>query len=114
MIYFRYSGVEISFDQFQIKTNENYVAYKLQNLIAEFGGLLGLFMGCSVLSLIELLYFCFTSIIVMNRKQQFKGRKKKKKHQQILPVYSRNGLWIMDHCHCNKNIQHIDQDFNVN
>jgi hypothetical protein len=46
----------------QITKTENFVAYKLQNFIADVGGLLGLFLGSSLLSLVELLYGCIPSI----------------------------------------------------
>ncbi|KAG5683738.1 hypothetical protein PVAND_013003 [Polypedilum vanderplanki] len=41
---------------------ETFVAYRLQNFIADLGGLLGLFLGCSILSLIELIFFTITAI----------------------------------------------------
>jgi len=41
----------------------------LENFIAECGGLLGLFMGWSILSIVELFYFCIKGILA--RKQEF-------------------------------------------
>jgi amiloride-sensitive sodium channel len=39
-----------------VEEQENYLAYTLQNFVADFGGLVGLFLGFSVLSLVEIIY----------------------------------------------------------
>ncbi|KAG5667655.1 hypothetical protein PVAND_015629 [Polypedilum vanderplanki] len=49
----------IGFKDHIVTEYETFVAYKLQNLIADIGGLLGLFLGCSVLSLIEIIYYFY-------------------------------------------------------
>ncbi|XP_070504703.1 pickpocket protein 28-like [Chironomus tepperi] len=53
-----YARMAIRFNDHSIDEQENYVAYKLQNFIADFGGLLGLFMGCSILSIVEVIFHC--------------------------------------------------------
>lgn len=40
---------------------EKFVGYKIQNFIADIGGLLGLFMGCSLISIVEIFYFVLHS-----------------------------------------------------
>lgn len=68
------SRLAIRFNDHTIQEQENFVGYKLQNFIgkkknysnfilkfvilADFGGLLGLFMGCSLLSIVELIFYC--------------------------------------------------------
>ncbi|XP_070496595.1 pickpocket protein 28-like [Chironomus tepperi] len=56
------TSIKIIFEEFLIDEQTNFVAYKLENFIAECGGLLGLFMGCSMLSIVELFYLCFKKI----------------------------------------------------
>lgn len=42
------------FEDFLFQQQQYYVAYKLQNLVADFGGLLGLFIGCSLITIVEI------------------------------------------------------------
>ncbi|CAG9804870.1 unnamed protein product [Chironomus riparius] len=48
-----YAAVSIKFDESQIVKRTNYVTYKLQNFVADIGGLIGLFLGFSLLSLFD-------------------------------------------------------------
>ncbi|KAG5683736.1 hypothetical protein PVAND_013001 [Polypedilum vanderplanki] len=66
-----YSFFSIRSRNHVIDEYENFAAYRLQNFVADFGGLLGLFLGCSIISLVELIYFCINGIY------------KKIKHQDI-------------------------------
>jgi len=45
-----------------IEEQDFFVGYKLQNFIADTGGLLGLFIGCSILSIVELIYYLIKGI----------------------------------------------------
>jgi hypothetical protein len=78
--------LEMSFDEFQVKSSEISVTYQLPNLIAELGGLLGLFMGCSLLSIIELFYFCFASIVFIGKRRAAK-KSEEKEVRCVLPTY---------------------------
>mgnify|MGYP003406654927 FL=1 len=55
--------LDVQFVGETVEETEHYVAYKLQNFISDAGGLLGLFMGCSLISIVEILYFIVQSII---------------------------------------------------
>ncbi|CAG9808682.1 unnamed protein product [Chironomus riparius] len=57
-----YSYFYVNFNDHEVQIHETYVAYKVQNFIADLGGLLGLFLGCSLLSMIEVLYFIFMAL----------------------------------------------------
>lgn len=46
----------VRFETDEIFEYENLVSYQLQNFIADFGGYLGLCLGCSLLSIIEIFY----------------------------------------------------------
>jgi hypothetical protein len=72
----------MSFDEFQIKNHQNFVSYQLPNLIAELGGLLGLFMGCSLLSIIEIFYFCVASVAHVR-----KARELRNQNRNVLPTH---------------------------
>ncbi|KAG5676491.1 hypothetical protein PVAND_006322 [Polypedilum vanderplanki] len=67
-----YSRMAIRFNEHSIEEQENFVAYKLQNFIADFGGLLGLFMGCSLLSIVELIFHCIRACINKRGKNEMK------------------------------------------
>jgi Amiloride-sensitive sodium channel len=78
---------------------ENFVSYRLQNcenlfklkiisifnllisVISDFGGLLGLFMGCSLLSIIEIFYYLINHVILIIKTK----RKAKKSASQTGP-----------------------------
>lgn len=45
-------------DNIEFEEQEHFVAYGLQNFIADAGGLLGLFMGYSFLSIAEFIHNC--------------------------------------------------------
>lgn len=48
-----YTIFRILWDDSQISETTNYVTYKVQNFISDIGGLVGLFLGISLLSLFE-------------------------------------------------------------
>lgn len=57
-----------------VQEQENYVAYTLQNFISDCGGLIGLFLGFSLLTFVEKIY---KSVALIYRKiKEFKSRKK--------------------------------------
>lgn len=49
-----HSGFQIAFGDSQILESTNYVTYKVQNFVSDIGGLAGLFLGFSLLSLFEI------------------------------------------------------------
>lgn len=55
-----HSTLSIWFEDSQIIKRTNYVTYKLQNFMSDVGGLIGLFLGFSLLSLFELLLKVFS------------------------------------------------------
>ncbi|CAG9811450.1 unnamed protein product [Chironomus riparius] len=60
----------IEFEDFLIESRENYSGYKLQHLISDFGGLLALFLGCSLISIIEIFYNVITGIFSKKRESE--------------------------------------------
>ncbi|XP_070500712.1 pickpocket protein 28-like [Chironomus tepperi] len=62
------SYLEISFKDFQILHTTHFTAYEIQNLISDIGGLLGLFLGFSLISIFEII----TRIINMVKQKWFK------------------------------------------
>ncbi|KAG5674934.1 hypothetical protein PVAND_004878 [Polypedilum vanderplanki] len=64
-----FTAIVIVFEDFLITKKIGYVGYKLENFIAEIGGLLGLFMGSSLLSIVEMFYLCIKGIIQKRKKK---------------------------------------------
>ncbi|KAG5680508.1 hypothetical protein PVAND_010015 [Polypedilum vanderplanki] len=60
-----FSFLIFTFGDHFIIEEEDYAPYALQNYT---GGLLGLFIGCSILSLIEILYFTVSTLSIMFKK----------------------------------------------
>ncbi|CAG9810956.1 unnamed protein product [Chironomus riparius] len=52
---YRYALFDIVFGDSQIKKTSNYVTYEMENFIFDIGGLIGLFLGSSILSVLELI-----------------------------------------------------------
>lgn len=79
MISFRFlaSAVFFAFGDEIVEEFENFVTYKLQNFVSDVGGLLGLFMGCSLLSIMEIIFLLanilITSIKKISRTEQVKS-----------------------------------------
>lgn len=61
---FRYQGtfIEVIYTSDIVEEIEDFLTYKVQNFVADVGGLLGLFLGCSLLSLVEIFYFIFSAL----------------------------------------------------
>jgi uncharacterized membrane protein len=69
-----FTSVDIFFENFQVEEVTKFAAYNFSNFIADCGGLLGLFLGCSVLSIVELFYL----LVMFVCKRKDKNLKKKK------------------------------------
>lgn len=54
---------QIDFIAETIEEIERFVGYKIQNFISDFGGLLGLFMGCSLMSIVEVFFSIYIAIL---------------------------------------------------
>ena len=67
------------FDESQVLETTNHITYTFQNFIADIGGLAGLFIGFSLLSLFEIILRIFAFI----KKQGIKVRSKRKKSKQF-------------------------------
>lgn len=65
-----FSGLRMLFIDSQIIRTTNYVTYGIQNFIADVGGLAGLFLGFSLLSLFELIIQLFMFIKRMTEKNK--------------------------------------------
>jgi len=68
------SRVSIFFKEAQFLTSRRSELYGTTDFLANCGGLLGLFMGVSMLSIVELIYFC-TVRLISNLRMRLKTRK---------------------------------------
>jgi len=68
------SRVSIFFKEAQFLTSRRSELYGTTDFLANCGGLLGLFMGVSTLSIVELVYFC-TVRLISNLRMRRKTRK---------------------------------------
>lgn len=73
-IYFKYS---------QFTPSERSELYSLYSLIANFGGLIGVFTGFSMLSIVELVYYCTLRLLCDIRKYN-KNEEEKRIHASEL------------------------------
>ncbi|CAG9810957.1 unnamed protein product [Chironomus riparius] len=56
------ADIKVTFADSQIEKTSNYVTYELENFIFDIGGLIGLFLGSSILSVLELIVSIFRTI----------------------------------------------------
>jgi hypothetical protein len=56
------SGMHLAFGESQILETTNYVTYTAENFVSDIGGLAGLFLGFSLLSLFELIVKAYEAI----------------------------------------------------
>lgn len=80
----------ISFKDSQFLTLKRAETYSMTNLVATCGGLLGLFMGISLLSLIEMIVYCAVRIAykLTTRKKHHMTQKRiaiQQNHVNVLP-----------------------------
>jgi hypothetical protein len=63
-------SINVFFDDMQIAKSTTQYTYRYTNLLADMGGLMGLFLGASVISLLEVavLGFDIVKSIVLNKK----------------------------------------------
>ncbi|XP_050528842.1 sodium channel protein Nach-like [Daktulosphaira vitifoliae] len=64
-------------DQFAISYIRS-MKYSTQDLLVSVGGIASLFLGCSLVSLIEILYYLYKSIVYLRSKNIYKRQKKEK------------------------------------
>lgn len=64
------SAVRVIFDDQQVNTLKRSESYTIANFLSNCGGLLGLFLGVSVLSIVELIYYATLRLFWSFRKQQ--------------------------------------------
>jgi hypothetical protein len=74
-------SINVFFDDMKITTSTTQYVYRYTNLLADMGGLMGLFLGASVISLLEVavLGFDIVKSIVLNKKTKEKVDKIEKK-----------------------------------
>lgn len=76
-IFFKSSGF-VGHKRSELYTNTDF--------LANFGGLIGMFMGASLLSLIEIFYFCMLRLILILRKIPNAPEKKDEKIISVTPA----------------------------
>jgi acid-sensing ion channel, other len=62
-IFSSHSSITIGFKEHQFVAMERGQLFGPTELVAQFGGLLGLFLGFSLMSVMELVYFCTIRLI---------------------------------------------------
>lgn len=78
------SILEVQFVGETVEESERYIAYKLQNFISDAGGLLGLFMGCSLISIVEIFYFFINlAINFLFKNPKVKSLNAKHDHEEL-------------------------------
>ena len=89
---------------------ENYVSYKLQSckeysivdlvltpclVIADLGGLLGLFLGCSLISIVEMFYYMISGLQnTLMKCRVLKGKHETPQGVTMVTPYNRNDLQV--------------------
>lgn len=69
------SRITIYFDDSDFEINENYATSDSIDFIASVGGFLGLFMGFSILSFIELGYYFILWIVIVRKSKKVEARR---------------------------------------
>lgn len=88
MIRFQLSNVSIFFKKQEISTLQRTEMYTFENVLAMGGGLMGLFLGISLLSIVEVIYY-FTIRLFWNI-FQWKRVAVKPNRAKIIQVIPRN------------------------
>ena len=102
--------VKFKMDSEFVEEVENYVSYKLQSckeysiidleltpclVIADLGGLLGLFLGCSLISIVEMFYYLTGGLLNILMKCRIpKGNNETPQGVIMVTPYNRNDLQV--------------------
>jgi hypothetical protein len=65
--------LQIAFLDPTVQEVEKFISYKLQNFVSDVGGLLGLFMGCSLISIVEIFFFIIRFVTKSSRIESNEG-----------------------------------------
>ncbi|KAL7040442.1 hypothetical protein ACKWTF_000394 [Chironomus riparius] len=85
-----FSLIHIKYSKFQVEEMESFVVYKLQNFVAECGGLLGLFMGISFMSIIQMIIKAIERIITKDNEEFNKEDITEKEKNVLSPERSKS------------------------
>lgn len=102
----RYSRVLITFKDEQFFSSRRAEVYTLIDFIANCGGILGLFMGISILSIVEMVYFSTLRLGCSLRKRRLA---KKRRQQQIKIIENLNDANNQPHFNHDQN-NHVEFD----
>ena len=102
--------VKFKMDSEFVEEVENYVSYKLQSckeysiidleltpclVIADLGGLLGLFLGCSLISIVEMFYYMISGLQnTLMKCRGLKGQHETSRGVIMVTPYNRNDLQV--------------------
>ncbi|XP_070505969.1 pickpocket protein 28-like [Chironomus tepperi] len=76
-----YASIKVIFADSQIEKTSNYVTYEMENFIFDVGGLIGLFLGSSILSVLELLLGIFR--IIRNYSEMIRNAVKSRRTNRV-------------------------------
>lgn len=74
--------VDVHFQSGSLVRYRTYVNFGWLDLMVAFGGIAGLFLGCSILSSIEMVYYLLIMVVMFGRKLKVKAGKFLNRHQQ--------------------------------
>jgi amiloride-sensitive sodium channel len=86
--------VVIYFKDIQFVTPIRSEVYGVMDFIADLGGLFGLFMGFSLLSFVELIYYCTVRPFALARRRTLRRKQKRSvKHAIWQDLRMKSAIW---------------------
>lgn len=85
---YQFAVLRIFFKETQFITSKRSELYGLTDFIANCGGLLGLFIGVSTLSIVEIFYYLTIRLTKHFKKMSFRKKNKEPVHQNLAGVFT--------------------------
>lgn len=79
----KYSEIEVHYEDSEFLAMKRHLAYSFADFISQIGGILGCFLGISIFSVIEIIYFCTVKMLKGLKKEKKEKRMEKQQQRRI-------------------------------
>ncbi|XP_063697998.1 pickpocket protein 28-like [Culicoides brevitarsis] len=81
----KFSEIEVHYESSEFLAMRRHLAYSFADFVSQIGGIFGCFLGCSIFSIIEIVYFC-TVKMMKGVKAQNKRKRRRQTRNSIINI----------------------------
>lgn len=80
----KFTEIEVHYEDSDFLAMRRHLAYSFADFVSQIGGIFGCFLGISIFSIIEIVYFCTVRMLkVMNKGKKYEKKEEKQPERQI-------------------------------